>query len=138
MADFLYNSYKEELLKAGINVTSANVRVLLANTNIYTAVVGSDTVLANIDASARVATSANVITDQTTITNGVLDFNDITYSSVAAGNAAEAIVIYEWTGTETTSNLIAYIDQATGLPVTPNGGDITITWNSGANKIFAL
>ncbi len=34
--------------------------------------------------------------------------------------------------------LVAYIDSATGLPVIPNGGDITITWDSGANRIFAL
>ena len=34
--------------------------------------------------------------------------------------------------------VIAFIDTATGLPVTPNGGDITITWDNGANKIFKL
>ena len=34
--------------------------------------------------------------------------------------------------------LIAYIDTATGLDVTPNGSDITITWDSGASKIFSL
>jgi hypothetical protein len=34
--------------------------------------------------------------------------------------------------------LIAYIDTATGLPVTPGGGDIDITWDNGSNKIFKL
>lgn len=38
----------------------------------------------------------------------------------------------------TESPLIAFIDTATGLPVTPNGGDITVAWDSGANKIFKL
>ena len=37
-----------------------------------------------------------------------------------------------------TSQLVAYIDTATGLPVTPNGGNIQIVWDTGANKIFAL
>jgi hypothetical protein len=33
--------------------------------------------------------------------------------------------------------LVAYIDSSvTGLPVTPNGGNIGITWN--ASGIFAL
>jgi len=34
--------------------------------------------------------------------------------------------------------LIAFIDTATNLPVTPNGGDIIVAWDNGANKIFKL
>jgi hypothetical protein len=45
-------------------------------------------------------------------------------------------VIYKHTGTESTSTLIAYIDSGTNLPVTPNGGDITVQWN--ASGIFSL
>lgn len=39
--------------------------------------------------------------------------------------SVRAIVIVKDTGTEATSPLIAYIDTATGLPIAPNGGDIT-------------
>jgi len=53
------------------------------------------------------------------------------------GNTVEALVIYVDTGSAATSPLVAYIDTSvTGLPVTPNGGDITVTWN--ASGIFAL
>jgi hypothetical protein len=34
--------------------------------------------------------------------------------------------------------LIAFIDAATNLPVTPNGGNINIAWDTGTNKIFKL
>jgi hypothetical protein len=34
--------------------------------------------------------------------------------------------------------LIAWIDTGTNIPVVPNGGDVNITWDSGANKIFKL
>ena len=37
-----------------------------------------------------------------------------------------------------TSPLIANIDVATGLPITPSGGDIIVQWDTGANKIFKL
>ena len=37
-------------------------------------------------------------------------------------------MIYKDTGNAATSPLIAYIDLTT--PVTPNGGDINITWNA--------
>ena len=48
------------------------------------------------------------------------------------------IIIYKDTGTEATSPLIAMIDTATGLPITPNGGDIIVTWDNGVNKIFKV
>jgi hypothetical protein len=55
-----------------------------------------------------------------------------------SGASVEAIAIYQDTGNEATSRLIAYIDTATGLPVTPNGGDINLNWDTGVNKIFKL
>ena len=58
-----------------------------------------------------------------------------------SGATINAIVIYKDTGTEATSPLIAYIDTATGLPITPNGGDIIVTWdeiNSGINNLISL
>ena len=60
---------------------------------------------------------------------GAADAADCTFTSVT-GSSIEAIVIYKDTGTEATSPLIAYIDTATGLPITPNGGDIIVTWDS--------
>jgi len=36
------------------------------------------------------------------------------------------------------SYMLLYIDTATGLPVTPNGGDINVNWDNGANKIAKI
>ena len=94
-----------------------------------------------------VATSAKVGTPQTlgskTVANGVADAADLTYSAVT-GASVEALIIWKDGGgggtsaSGTTDPLIAYIDSATGLPVTPNGGDITVTWDNGSNRIFKL
>lgn len=74
-----------------------------------------------------------------TVTNGVFDAADVTFTSVASGSTVAALVIYKDTGSAATSPLVAFIDTASsGLPVSTNGGDITITWDNGANKIFAL
>ena len=71
-----------------------------------------------------------------TFTDGVFGGANVTYTAVT-GNSAEALVFYIDTGTAATSRLIQYIDSGfTGLPVTPNGGDITITFN--ASGISAL
>jgi hypothetical protein len=72
----------------------------------------------------------------TTVTNGLFDGDNVTYSSVT-GNSVEALVIYIDTTVAGTSRLVAYIDSGvTGLPVTPNGGDISITWS--VSGIFQL
>jgi hypothetical protein len=67
----------------------------------------------------------------------VADAADVTFTAVS-GDVSEALVIYKDTGTASTSRLIAYIDTATGLAVTPNGGDITVIWPSDAGRIFSL
>jgi hypothetical protein len=70
-------------------------------------------------------------------TGGVFDGANVTFSAVT-GDPCEALVIYRKTaGANTEWRLVAYLDTGvTGLPVTPNGGDITVTWN--ASGIFAL
>src|SRR3972149_6904792 len=68
---------------------------------------------------------------------GVADANNVTWSAVS-GDQSEQIIGYKDSGVESTSRLIFNIDTATGLPVTPNGGDITVQWDDGANKIFKL
>jgi hypothetical protein len=91
--------------------------------------------LSDIASGARIATSGNLASKTSTL--GVFDAADVTLTAVT-GTTVEAVVLYKDTGTASTSPLIAYIDTATGLPVTPNGGDETITWDNGSNKIFKL
>ena len=73
-----------------------------------------------------------------TVTLGVFDAADVTFTTPSAGTTIEALVIYKDTGNVATSNLIAYIDTGTGLAFTTNGADIDIVWDSGANKIFSI
>ena len=58
-----------------------------------------------------------------------MDSNDVTVSSVT-GDQFESVVLFKETGTESTSDLMAYYDTATGLPFTPSGGDITVVVNA--------
>lgn len=57
----------------------------------------------------------------------------------SAGSAtAAAIVIVNETGASQSSLLGVWIDTATGLPFLPNGGDVQINFDTGANCIFKL
>jgi hypothetical protein len=88
----------------------------------------------DIASGARVATATLA---SKTKTGGVADAADVTYSAIT-GDVCEAIIIWKDTGVESTSRLIAFIINATGLPVTPNGGDITVAWSNGVSKILML
>lgn len=85
--------------------------------------------------------AGRVGTDQTlgtkTVVFGVADAADPTFTAVT-GNPVQALIIYKSTGTETTSRVISYHDTGTGIPVTPNGGDIIVQFDNTANRIFKL
>ena len=133
MANALYDKGRENFLNGNIDWTADDIKCVLVDTGTYTVdLVNHDF---HDDLSGVVDTSGNFASKTTTA--GVADAADIVFSAVT-GASVEAIVIYRDSGVSGTSELIAYIDTATGLPVTPNGGDITIAWDSGANKIFKL
>lgn len=138
MANALYTTLKNNMLTGAATAVDFDapddIRVILVDTADYTVNLATHDFLDDVPAGARVAVSGNI---STTVSGNVVDGSDVTFSAVT-GDPSEALVIYKHTGVEGTSRLIAYIDTATGLPVTPNGGDITVTWDNGANKIFAL
>jgi len=135
MANAIYDKGRQAFMEGEIDMDDDDIRVVLVDTDDYTHSISAHDNLDDIPAGARIAVSAAL--GSTDVTDGVFDAADVTFSSVT-GDQAEALVIYKHTGVEGTSKLIAYIDVATGLPVTPNGGDITVTWDNGANKIFKL
>jgi hypothetical protein len=135
MANAIYPAYKQALLdgSSNIDLNDGDVRVILVDTNDYTYSSAHD-MLDDVAAGSRVKVSTAL--QNTTVTNGLFDADDITLSSVT-GDQSEALIIYIHTGTESTSRLVAYIDTGvTGLPVTPNGGDINLAWS--ASGIFQL
>ncbi|GAA0897693.1 hypothetical protein [Pseudonocardia zijingensis] len=78
-----------------------------------------------IPAGARIATGTLTGLDAL---DGVLSADDVTLPTVT-GDQAEALIVSKNTGSDATSPLLVFVDQATGLPVTPNGGDISIDWD---------
>ena len=130
MASGLYDAGREAFLTGSIDVSTDTIKVSLIDTGTYTVDLATHDFYN--DLSGEVGTAVTL--GSKTTTAGVFDAADATFSSVS-GNTVEAVVIWKDTGVASTSPLIAYVD---GLSVTPNGGDITIQWDSGANKIFKL
>jgi len=135
MANAMFDLGREAFLGGDIDWDANNIKLVCVDHADDTPVIATDDALNDIGAAARVATSGNFASK--TKTAGVADADDITLTTVT-GDQFESIVIYKDTGTESTSLLFVYIDTATGLPCMPNGGDITVQWDSGASKIFKL
>ncbi len=132
MSNALFPKFLEYILAL---LTSNDVKAVLVDTNDYTYDGSTDEFLSDIPSGARVATSGNL--SSKTVTLGAFSAANSIFPAVS-GDQSEAVVLYIDTGSEATSRLIAYIDTMGGLPVTPNGMDIEINWDTGDNKIFHL
>lgn len=133
MANQLYPKAKEAFLNADIDMVDNTIVIALVDTDEYSFST-SHQFRNDIPNIAVIATAT--LANKTT-TNGVFDADDATFTSVTGANA-EALILFQDTGDASTSRLIAFIDSATGLPILPNGGDITVAFSSGANRIFSL
>ena len=134
MANTLYDKARQRFLQGEINWMTDTIKVLMIDKDSQ-AFVTSHEFLSDIASSARITTPVTLTGKATT--GGAADSADVTFSAVS-GPSIEALILYKDTGTEATSPLLAWIDTATGLPITPNGGDIIVTWDNGTNKIFRL
>jgi len=138
MANALYPKWKEALLQ---NSADSDLDGS-GTTGVFVALVDTGTYTYSAAHEFYSSLSGIVGTDQEigatkSYTSGTFDGGNVTFTAVT-GATVEALVIYRKNaGANTTWRLVAYIDTSvSGLPVTPNGGDITITWN--ASGIFTL
>jgi len=135
MANALFDSARQQFLQADLDLDDSILLVCVDHAD-DVPVPATDDFLDDILGAARVATSGAFASK--TFTAGVFDAADVVLTAVT-GDPFESIVIYDNTpATEATKDLIAFIDTATGIPFTPSGGDITVQWDNGANRIFKL
>ena len=139
MSNSLYALARQAFLSGAINWSSDTIKVAAVNTTVagsnYTVNLATDQYLSAIPTAAIIAKSSALTTPA--VTAGVARADNVNLGSVT-GNRIDALVIYKDTGNVSTSPLIGYIDTGTGLPLTPNAGAIEISWDTGANGIFAL
>jgi hypothetical protein len=130
MASRVYPLAKQAFISGTLALPSVTVKVaILDNTYVYSA---TDQFRSAV-ASATIATSSALASK--TVTNGVFDAADLTLSAVVTGHTIAALVLYSDTGNAATDPLICFVD---GLSQATNGGDIVLSFDNGASKIFSL
>lgn len=132
MANAVYPKYMEAVIQASASVglagsTTTGVFAVLVDTGVYTYSAAHQ--FYSSISSAIVGTEQELGTK--TFTNGLFDAADSVFPAVT-GNSVEAIVLFvKNAGANTTWRLLSYIDTGvTGLPATPNGGNINVAWNA--------
>lgn len=145
MANALFDPGREGFLVGEIDWDTATIKAAICRSYTFSAShkFVSDATTAG---ASLVATSAAL--SSKTFTSGVAGSGIIDFSTIAAGAALTSILIFQSSAVTggadvaaTAQRLIAYIDTLSGavaLNQVPNGGQITYTPDTGANKLFKL
>ena len=131
MSKGLYKNGVTEIMKGNIDLINSTISAMLIDTDSYTVDLTNDTDLSDIAAAAQISDTEM---SGKTVDGTVFRANDTTFSSVT-GTKVNAIVLFLDNDTEEASTLIYYADDAAEFPITPDGTDITIAWDTGANGI---
>lgn len=141
MANALFDPGREGFLLGEIDYDTATIKASLVRSYTFSA---AHKFVSELTGAGGVLVATVTLASKTG-TAGVADAADVTFTAVAAGAAVTGIVLYQASAVggggdvaASAQRLIGWIDTATGLPVTPNGGDIGITWDNGSNRIFRL
>lgn len=148
MANALYDPGREGFLAGEIDWDTAVIKVALVRLTaggapVFTA---SQKFVSDLTATHTIAATSAALSSKT-VAAGVADAGDLApaFSAVASNANNHVLVVFQSSAVTggadvaaTSQRLIAWIDTGTNLPVVPNGGDINITWDSGANRIFKL
>ena len=138
MANAIYDKYKEALLKGDSDVAldDGNFKVVLLNTD-NEAYQSTDQFYSDVSTLANTVTATATLAN-VSLTNGVLNCDDVDFGVVEDITECEALLFYIDTGNTVTSRLVAYMDtNIDGLPITPDGtSNVEITWST--SGIFKL
>ncbi len=139
MANSLFDAGRDAFLTGARNWVADDMRLMLVDHGTDTPDVNTDTSRADIAVGARVATTTATIANKTASGSGIANGDDVLITGVT-GNSVESVDVFFFSNVaETSDTLIAFYDSAgSTLPFTPNGGDVTVVWDNGANLMFKL
>ena len=142
MATTLYDKAREGFLDGSIDFDTAVIKIALVRGYTYSV---SHEDMADVTGAGGTVVGTPQTLASKTVTGGVADAADVTFTAVTTGTAIQSLVIYQASAVTGGADVAAgsqrvllHSDSYTNLPVTPNGGDITVTFDNGTNKIFKL
>jgi hypothetical protein len=141
VANAVFPKAKEGFLDGSIDLDTAVIKVALVRGYTYSS---SHEFVSDVTATGTLhATSAAL--SSIDVTNGVFDAADVTFTTPSTDSNDHSLLIFQSSAVgggsdvaASSQRVIAWIDTGTGIPIKPAGGDITVVWDNGSNKIFSL
>lgn len=142
MANSVFDPAREGFLLGEVGWTVPVIKVSLVRGYTFSA---AHKFVSDITGAGGTLHATSAALGSKTGTSGVANAAGVTFTTPAANATDHSILVYQSSavtgGADVAANaqrLIAWIDVAAGVPVQPNGANITITWDTGTNKIFHL
>lgn len=142
MANALFDPGREGYLLGEIDFDTAVFKVALVRSYTFSA---AHKFVSDVTGAGGVLHVTSSALASKTGTSGVADAADVTFSAVTANANNHSFLLFQSSAVTggadvaaTAQRVVAWIDTGTNIPVVPNGGDITVAWDNGANKIFKL
>lgn len=135
MANFIFDSFRNQALGTGthVDLDADTIKAMFVDHADDTPVVG-DNAIDDILSAARVPAIGSCPSLGTktigSVGVGVFDAADTVFTALT-GDQSESLILFKDSGVESTSDTISRWDTATGLPLTPNGADVTVVWAAG-------
>lgn len=142
MSNSLFDPGREGFLAGEVDWDTATIKVALVRAYTFSA---AHKFVSDVTTAGGVLHVTSAALASKTVTSGVADAADITYTAVTSNASNHSLLVFQSSAVgggadvaATAQRVIAWIDTGTNLPIVPNGGDVTIAWDNGANKIFKL
>jgi hypothetical protein len=142
MANALFDPGREGFLDGTIDWDTAVIKIALVRGYTFSA---AHKFVSDITGASGTLHVTSAALASKTVTSGVADAADVVLSAVTANAGNHSVLVFQASAVTggadvaaTAQRVIAWIDTGTNFPIVPNGGDVTIAWDSGANKIFKL
>jgi len=128
-----YGKALETIVETGIGWATDDILVVLQSSEHYTPNMATDNELADVTSGGAVNATSTALAGKANVL-GVLDATDKTFTAVAAGGHDIDYAI-PYNDTDAGDPLLMCFDVSPAL--TPNGGDILLTWGNVAGTLLA-
>lgn len=142
MANAVYPKAKEGFLDGSIDLDTAVIKVALVRGYTYSS---SHEFVSDVTGAGGTLHATSSALSSIAVTNGVFDAANVTFTTPSTDTNQHSLLIFQSSAVgggsdvaASSQRVIAWIDTGTGVPIVPAGGDITVQWDDGANKIFSL
>ena len=142
MANQVYPRAREGFAIGEINWSTGVIKVALVRGYTYD---DTDKFVSDVTGGGGTLHATSSALASKTATNGALDAADITFTTPAANASDHSVLVFQSSAVgggadvaASAQRVIAWVDTATGLPIRPNGANVTLTWDEGTNRILHL